>query len=227
MRVDKLKITNFRNLDPAEIRLNPGVNLFVGKNGQGKTNLLEAVFLFKFGRSFRTHRDAELIRFEEPFCRSEASCGFDDGHSEDIAISIERSGRKKISVTGTEMVKQTDLVGRYPVVLFGPHDLRIVSGLPADRRRFVDIVGSMTDTRYIRLLKDYRRILNQRNAALKGRVSRGELDAWNSELVDKGIDLILRRKTVTETLEFFLLQHFNQISDFSQQGLPGLGGKRQ
>jgi DNA replication and repair protein RecF len=212
VRVNELKSKNFRNLDPMEIQLNPGVNLFVGKNGQGKTNLLEAVFLFKFGRSFRTHRDAELIRFGEPFCRIEAACGFDDGHSEDFAISIERSGRKKISVTGEELATMSELVGRYPVVLFGPHDLRIVSGMPADRRRFVDIVGSMTDILYMRLLKDYRRILTQRNATLKRRVSRAELEAWNSELVDKGIDLILRRKAVTEKLEVFLARHTQKLN---------------
>ncbi len=194
-----------------EIQLNPGVNLFVGENGQGKTNLLEAVFIFKFGRSFRTHRDAELIRFEEPFCRSESACGFDDGHSEDFAISIERNGHKKISAANEELATLSELVGRFPVVLFGPQDLRIVSGLPAERRRFVDIVGSMTDALYMRLLKDYRRILTQRNAALKRRVSHTELEAWNCELVDKGIDLILRRQAVTEKLEIYLAQHTQKL----------------
>jgi DNA replication and repair protein RecF len=138
-------------------------------------------------------------------------CGFDDGHLEDFAISIERSGQKKISVSEKELATLSELVGRYPVVLFGPHDLRIVSGLPAERRRFVDIVGSMTDALYMRLLKDYRRILTQRNAVLKRRVSHRELDVWTSELVDKGIDVILKRKEITGKLEIFLLEHIRKL----------------
>ncbi len=211
MRIDRLTTSSFRNINTPEIELAPGVNLFVGRNGQGKTNLLEAVCLFKFGRSFRTHHDSEMIRFEDPFCRIEAACVFADGHAEDFSISIERGGQKKVVVSGEELLKLSALVGRYPVVLFGPHDLRLVSGQPADRRRFVDIVGSMTDGLYIGLLKDYRRILNQRNAALKARASRSERDAWNSELVDKGITLILRREEITAELENHLRTHIADL----------------
>lgn len=211
MRIDRLETVNFRNLDQTEIELAPGVNLFVGENGQGKTNLLEAVYLFKFGRSFRTHRETELIGFDKSYFRIGAACAYDDGYTENFGISLERGGTKKITVSGEDVPKLSELIGRYPVVLFGPHDLRIVSGPPGDRRRFIDIVGSMTDRVYIRLLKDYRRILNQRNAALKARASADERDAWNSELVEKGIDLIARRQDLTKKLEKHLVSHVSDL----------------
>jgi DNA replication and repair protein RecF len=218
VRVDRLETVNFRNLDETELEIAPGVNLFVGENGQGKTNLLEAVYLFKFGRSFRTHRETELIGFDKPFFRNGSTCSYGDGYTEEFSISVDRSGRKKITVSGVDVPRRSDLIGRYPVVLFGPTDLGIVSGSPGERRRFVDIVGSMTNPVYIRLLKDYRRILNQRNAALKARASASERDAWNNELVEKGIDLTVRRRELTKQLEIHLLNHASDLDvpfDFS------------
>jgi DNA replication and repair protein RecF len=106
------------------------------------------------------------------------------------------------------------LVGRYPVVLFGPHDLKLVSGQPQDRRRFVDMVGSMTDSAYINLLKDYRQILNQRNAVLKRnapKLARRELEVWNTYLVEKGCDLIDKRQNMVATIEHFLLENADDL----------------
>jgi DNA replication and repair protein RecF len=207
VRIDRLETESFRNLEPSAIELAPGVNLFVGENGQGKTNLLEAVYLFKFGRSFRTQRDAEMIAFGEPFCRLETACVYGDGHAEGFAISIERGGRKKVSAGGEELTRLSGLIGRFPVVLFGPDDLKIVSGVPGDRRRFLDVVGSMTDPAFVRMLREYRRVLNQRNAALKARASREEREAWNDELVDRGIDVVLRRLALTRKLAARLQEH--------------------
>lgn len=207
MRVETLSTARFRNLDHPEITFAPGVNLFVGDNGQGKTNLLEAVFLFKFGRSFRTHRDTEMILFGEPFCRVEAACVFEDGHTEDFSVSIERNGEKQFRVAGNTIGKVSNLIGRYPVVLFGPQDLRLTSGLPSDRRRFVDMVGSMADTSYIRILREYRRIVNQRNVALKARASRSERDAWNKKLAESGCALLAKRIEITKMLKQYMLVH--------------------
>lgn len=209
VQVESLSTTHFRNLSHAEIPFSPGVNLFVGENGQGKTNILEAVCFFKFGRSFRTRRETEMIRFEEAFCRVSVACIFEDEHTEKFAASIERNNQKKITISGEEIGKLSDLVGRYPVVLFGPHDLRLISGQPSDRRRFIDMVGCMTDGAYIRLLRDYRRILNQRNAALRVRASRNELEAWNNELTERGCQLIKKRVGMTTIIERYLHEHAN------------------
>lgn len=196
MRIDTVATTYFRNLADASVSLAEGVNLFVGGNGQGKTNLLEAIYLFKFGRSFRAGRETEMIRFGEAFCRAEASCTFRDGHRESFVLSIERDGSKKLRISGCDLARLSELVGRFPVVLFGPEDLRLVSGQPAERRRFLDMVGSMTSRAYLDLVREYRRVLVQRGAALKARAGNRELVPWNAELVNKGCALILARKAL-------------------------------
>ena len=207
MRVESLSTTQFRNLNHPELSFAPGVNLITGENGQGKTNLLEAVFFFKFGRSFRSRQDEEMIRFDEAFCRVEISCVFEDRHRENFTAAVERGAGKKIEIGGKALDRLSDLVGRYPVVLFGPQDIALVTGQPVERRRFIDMVGSMTDHSYIGLLRDYRRILSQRNAALRSRASRRERDVWNNELVEKGCELISKRIALTSVLERHLAEH--------------------
>jgi DNA replication and repair protein RecF len=207
VRVETLSTTQFRNLNHRSLSFAPGVNLITGENGQGKTNLLEAVFFFKFGRSFRTRIDEEMIRFGEAYCRAEVSCVFDDDHGEGFAAALERGGGKNIKINGKPVEKLLGLVGRYPVVLFGPQDMGLVTGQPAERRRFLDMVGSMTDSAYVGVLKEYRRILSQRNAALRAQASRRERDVWNKELVEKGCTLTLHRVALTSVLERHLKQH--------------------
>ncbi len=196
MRIDTVATMHFRNLADASVSLAEGVNLFVGDNGQWKTNLLEAIYLFKFGRSFRAGRETEMIRFGEGFCRAEASCTFRDNHRETFALSIERDGSKKPRISGCDLVRLSELVGRFPVVLFGPEDLRLVSGQPAERRRFLDMVGSMTSRVYLELVREYRRVLVQRGAALKAHAGSRELVVWNTELVNKGCALTLARRAL-------------------------------
>ncbi|HKW14444.1 MAG TPA: DNA replication/repair protein RecF [Candidatus Krumholzibacteria bacterium] len=204
MRVDRVQTTNFRNLAGDAVELGPALNVLIGENGQGKTNLLEAIYYFRFGRSFRAQSDAELIRFDEPFCRAEVNATFADGHSELFACGIERRGNsvnRTIKVAGQVLARRSDLAGRFPVVLFGPNDLRTVSGEPEHRRRFFDMVGTTTDPRYLRAANDYRRALDQRNAALKARASREEMEAWNGRLVEPGAELVVRRRELSLRLE--------------------------
>ena len=207
MRVERIVCTQFRNLTQQRIGFSPGVNLIVGDNGQGKTNILEAIHFFKFGRSFRTHRDTELIQFGAPLCRVELECVFDSGERDRFAVSIESDGTKHIKMSNKEVSRLSDLVGRFPCVLFGPDDLAIVSGEPAGRRRFLDSVGSMTDRSYIRAAKEYRRILQQRNAALKARAGEQELNAWNEQIVGAGAQLILKRRELAQALEEQVVSH--------------------
>ena len=204
MRIDRFEATHFRNLSDASIEFGPGLNLVVGSNGQGKTNLLEAVYFFRFGRSFRAQVETELIRFGESFCRAEVGCTFADGRGEEFAFAIERrEGRaaKTIKVNGDVLSRRADLAGRFPVVLFGPHDLRVVSGEPEHRRRFFDMIGSMTDPGYLRTAAEYRRVVEQRNAALKGRAPRDEMAAWNEQLVATGADLVVHRRRLVGSIE--------------------------
>lgn len=207
MRVDRLVCTQFRNLDALDLEFAPGVNLFVGDNGQGKTNILEAIQFFKFGRSFRTSRDTEMIRFGADFCRAVSTCRFDAGDTESFAVAIERGGEKTLKINDKDIPRLSELVGRYPCVLFGPHDLDTVSGPPSERRRFLDMVGSMTDPAYIRCAREYRRILNQRNAALKARAPGDEINAWNERITVAGAELITHRRALCAALELEMAAH--------------------
>jgi DNA replication and repair protein RecF len=211
VRVDRLTCTQWRNLADQTLAFSPGVNLLVGENGQGKTNVLEAIQFFKFGRSFRTHRDNELVRFGAEFARVEAAGTFDAGDADTFAASIEAGGQKRIKVSGKEVERIADLVGRYPCVLFGPGDLAIVSDEPAQRRRFVDSVGSMTDPAYIRVARDYQRILKQRNAALKARASEYELNIWTEQITAAGAELIERRVALVAALEARVQSHARDV----------------
>jgi DNA replication and repair protein RecF len=212
LRIERFSSTQFRNLDHDPVVFSPRNNLFVGSNGQGKTNILEALQFFQFGRSFRTSRDYELIQFDAPFCRMEVRTADDDGDT--FSASIERSGRKRIKVAGQDVVRYSEMVGRYPCVLFGPQDLALVSGYPVERRKFLDAVGSMTDAGYLRRLRDYRRVLKQRNAAFKVRNTREALNVWTEELIRTGCAVTRQRVAVLDALRTVLRPHVDGM------GLP-------
>lgn len=211
MHVQRFNSTSFRNLAAGEVAFGPGLNFLIGENGQGKTNLLEAIYFFRFGRSFRAGSDTEMIRFGDPFCRAEVDAAFGDGHTETFAFSVERRGHKTIKVGGQVLPRRSDLAGRFPAVLFGPGDLRVVSGEPEHRRRFLDMVGTMTDPAYLKSARDYRRTLEQRNAALKARASRDEMSAWNERLVTSGADLIVRRRELVGLVENEMARHAREV----------------
>jgi len=230
VRIDRFAATHFRNLSDGSIEFGPGLNLVVGPNGQGKTNLLEAIYFFRLGRSFRAQVETELIRFGESFCRAEVDSTFTDGRREQFAFAIERSdarAAKTIKVNGEVLPRRTDLAGRFPVVLFGPHDLRVVSGEPEHRRRFFDMIGSMTDPGYLRTAAEYRRVVEQRNAALKGRAPRDEMAAWNERLVATGVDLLLRRRNLVASIEKEMLAQARDLEspfDFTMRYDSSLHG---
>jgi DNA replication and repair protein RecF len=211
VRVHRLSTTQFRNLVHEPISFSSGVNLFVGDNGAGKTNILEALCFFKIGRSFRTTRDADLITLSERFCRVEVRVERRGAAEETYTAAIERSGAKRILVDSNEIEKLSDLVGLYRCVLFGPQDLGLVSGGPDERRRFLDVTGSMTDRMYLEDLRSYRRVLGQRNALLKTPGSRPHLSAWDGELVRHGCAVIEKRKVLVEKLFAHLSRHVREL----------------
>jgi DNA replication and repair protein RecF len=210
VRVHRLATTHFRNLSHEPVSFCPGVNLFVGENGAGKTNILEALSFFKIGRSFRAGRDTDLIHLEKPFCRVEVRAEKHGAPEDVFSTSIERGGEKRLQVNAKDVDKLSNLVGLYPCVLFGPHDLGLVSGPPEERRRFLDVTGSTTDRLYLEDLRAYRRVLGQRNALLKGAAPRGprrEKDAWDGELVRSGCAVIARRRVLIQKLFSHLAAH--------------------
>jgi DNA replication and repair protein RecF len=211
VRVHRLSTTHFRNLAHDPISCCAGVNLFVGDNGAGKTNILEALSLFKIGRSFRTGRDTDLVHHEEPFCRVEVHAEKKGTPADTFSAAIERSGTKRIQINSKDVDRLSELVGLYPCVLFGPLDIELVSGGPDERRRFLDVTGSTTDRDYLEGLRAYRKVLAQRNALLKRSSWRSERNAWDAELVRRGCAVIEARSALIERLFEHMRRHADAL----------------
>ena len=152
-----------------------------------------------------------MVGFSQPFCRVEVGIEYSSGDAETFAASIERSGSKRIKVNDKEVPKLSELVGHYPCVLFGPQDLALISGAPAERRRFLDMTGSMTDRLYLDELRAYGRVLKQRNTLLKTPGTRAARLVWDEELVRHGCALSEKRIDLVEVLTRHLSLHVDAL----------------
>jgi len=184
----KIELRNFRNYARQSSEFSERVNIFSGANAQGKTNLLESIYLLALGKSFRASHDRELVRHD---CQAFSVQGAFTGDAFPVQpsiITINSDGsRKKVFLNGTPMKKQTDLVGMAKVVLFAPEDLQIVKSSPSFRRQFLDIGLAQCSSIYRDDLYRYTAVLTQRNRFLKDqigkRTDKNELAAWNDQLI--------------------------------------------
>ncbi|MBQ7171969.1 MAG: DNA replication/repair protein RecF [Clostridia bacterium] len=166
MFVRKVTLKNYRNIKEAEVSFSPGVNLILGNNAQGKTNLVEAIYLFARGRSFRSTPDKDLCRTGETFFSVKNEYTDRDREQE---LFIEYSEKKmKRFVNGVKIERNIEMLSRFRAVLFCPDHLEIVKGAPAERREFLNIAISQLSRDYIYLLGNYGIALDHRNAVLKG-----------------------------------------------------------
>jgi DNA replication and repair protein RecF len=210
VRLTRVKLLNFRNLEKIELDVSPQINIFLGRNGQGKTNLLEAMAFLSLGRSPRGHRSRELIRFEaEHFhIRLEGEDG--NGQPFQLEAAVDRGGNKRIKVDGQVVGKQAELFGQFSLVQFHPDDAELSRGTPELRRRFLDYTLSVGSAELLRHLIAYRRAIAQKNRLLRhsawsGAVdggSRGaQLAAWNAELIEHGVPVLRARAMMLGPLE--------------------------
>lgn len=177
----------------------PGVVL-VGANGQGKTNLLEAIHYLALFRSFRRTRHADAITFGEERFRVEGDIVWDDGRTRTIAVSADR-GERRISIDGAPGVKPADGLGTLLVALLSPDDLALVTGGPAERRGYLDGLLGITSRAYCRGLHEFERALRQRNELLKrGRADAATWATWDEALIAAGVGLVAARAAVVRRL---------------------------
>lgn len=168
MTVSKVIYQNWRNIEQCEVDLKPGINVLWGNNAQGKSNILEGIYYFARGRSFRGAKDRELIRFGESFAN--AAIDFrKDGYTGDTRLmaSIPLTGKKKLYRNGAALTSAAEMMGSFRAVLFCPSNLTIVTGGPAERRTFLDIAISQLSGAYLTWLRRYTKILTERNALIK------------------------------------------------------------
>lgn len=193
MKITRVTLNNFRSYPVAEVELGGGVNVFTGSNAQGKTNLLEAVYLTAVGRSMRTPRDRELIRWGETRARVKVEAEGVTGKRK-VEIVLSDKENKRVAVGGAQVTKLGELMGVITVVLFSPDETAVIKDGPAERRRFADIAICQISRAYFYLLSRYNKTLAQRNKLIKSRADGDTLDVWDEQLARAGAKLIRTRK---------------------------------
>lgn len=201
VRLTRLAIRHFRNLGNQDLELPPEGVALIGDNAQGKSNLLEAIYYLETFRSFRGARDEQLVAFGEGVFRVAGTLSAEDGDTRpvQVAAAFEKKGkRKKVSVDGVEPERVADALGRLAAVIFSPSDVELVSGGPGERRRFLDIVLSLSDPGYLHALQDFKRVLQRRNACLKDGLPGAVVIAWDQGLVRSGATVMKVRRDWVE-----------------------------
>ena len=195
MQITELTLRSYRSYETLHLAFDPGVQIFLGANAQGKTNIIEALYYAAFGRSHRTSSDAELIRVGVDGAYIGLSFRRHDVPGE-LSFTFARGARRRITYAG-ESLRQRDLVGILPMVLFSPEDLFLVKGAPALRRRYLDAELSQASPAYYGELLRYTRILKQRNAVLKDIRERlaapEDLPPWDAQLARSASYIVTRR----------------------------------
>ncbi len=204
MHVERLLLKNFRNYESLSLEFGNEINLFFGDNAQGKTNILEALYLCATGRSQRTHYDKELIRFKEAEAFVQAFRKDEYKIEEKISIHIKSNSKKGIAINNIPIKKSGDLFGVLLTVIFSPEDLQLVKSGPAERRRYMDIELCQLNKVYYYELQQYYKILKQRNALLKKiqyqKNQEEFLSVWDSQLIQTGIKIIQLRQEFIEKI---------------------------
>ena len=202
MQVTALHLKNFRNYADLTLALSSGINIFLGANAQGKTNILEAICYASLGRSHRTHQDSDLIRFSEPAGILQLAFSRRDVPSR-IDIQLPRKGRRKLVLNG-QSIRPKDLVGSLNTVLFSPEDLFLIKGAPAGRRHFLDSEISQASPAYYHELLTYNRLLQQRNTLLKRirehHASPALLAPWDPQLARSAAKITKKRQEAVKKL---------------------------
>ena len=230
MNITKIKLENFRNYTNQEISFNKGINVIYGDNAQGKTNILEAVFLCSMGKSFRTNKDKELIKLSEDFAKINIEYEKSDRKGK---IEYIISNKKIISINGVKIKKLSELLGNINSIIFSPDDMEILKDGPQKRRKFLNMLISQLRPRYLFNLNDYNKTLEQRNNYLRQikyeNKPKNMIDIWNEKLANHAqiiyeyrrefVDKILKKivdihKNITNNSEEIKI---NYIGDFKNK----------
>lgn len=208
MYIESLELKNYRNYEYLCIDFDRGTNILFGDNAQGKTNILEAVYLAGTTKSHRGSKDKELIRFEQDESHIRMFVN-KDGVSHKIDMHLKKNKSKGIAVDGIPIKKASQLFGIVNLVFFSPEDLNIIKNGPSERRRFMDLELCQLHRIYLQDLSDYNRILNQRNKLLKDIAFSPRLeetlDVWDMQLVNYGKKIISLRKEFLHDLNEIIL----------------------
>ncbi len=215
MYIEELSLVNYRNYDELTIEFDHKVNVILGENAQGKTNLMEAIYVMAFTKSHRTPRDKELIQWDAEYGKIKGRV-FKKNRSIPLEVIFSAKG-KKAKFNHIEQRRLSDYIGSLNVVMFAPEDLNLVKGSPQERRRFIDMEIGQIEPVYIYHLNQYQKILRQRNALLKDlqRRKTGDptmLEVYTEQLVEHGAAVLYRRFRFLEKLREWAQPIHRQIS---------------
>ncbi len=216
MYCKKISVRNFRNIAEAEVTFSEGVNILLGENAQGKTNLLEAIFYPSVGRSFRGAHTPEMIRFGESF--AEIDLNFRDAkRDQEIKVKIFRDKQRQIEKNGLKMEKLSDIVGSFRAVLFCPEHLSMIKDGPSQRRSYMDMAISRMAPMYIHSLQKYNYLLHQRNALIKSAFSdRKSFDAtielWSEQLAHEAAIISEMRLKFIRRVSGYVAECFSEMT---------------
>lgn len=212
----RLVLKNFRNYESLDIELSPHTNIIRGKNAQGKTNLLEALYFCATGRSHRTTKEKECIRYDAS--EAEIHMLYQTSREGKIDMVLKKSGQKTVyaAVDGEPVKRLSDLFGNFHVVVFSPEDLSLIKNEPGRRRRFMDMELCQVDKLYLFNLQQYNHILKQRNQLLKDAYEnpslREQIAVWDMQLADYGVKILNRRYEFIEELYRYTLPIHESIT---------------
>lgn len=201
--IDNLLIKGFRNYRQQQLQFHPHLNILIGDNAQGKTNLLESIYYLSVTRSFRTNHDQELAHWDERSLYLKGTF-IKNGFNHVVQISYLQNGHFKLTINN-DPVNRYDHLQQFPVVVFSPDDLQIVREGPSIRRRFINLEASRLSPKYFKELRAYQRVLLQRNHLLKDKQNRRQinvlLEPWDQSLIALGSNIIRYRIEVISDLE--------------------------
>ncbi len=213
MYINKIKMQNFRNYENEEFELSKNINIFYGNNAQGKTNILEAIFLCAFGKSFRTNKEKELILLGKDLFSVET---FFQKSDRDGKIKVVMQNKKQIEVNGVKIKRLSELLGNINLVIFTPDDIQILKNGPSERRRFLDMMIGQLRPNYVYQLNNYLKVLEQRNNYLRQIKEENKpeemLDIWDEKLAEYAVNICKYRIEFMEKIKNKIEQIHTKIT---------------
>ena len=216
MRIKKIQVENFRNLENIKIEFSDGINIIYGNNAQGKTNIIEAIYVFSFGKSFRATKEIELLKFDKDYFLSKIDIIKKDRDTE-MSFGFDKiTNKKMIKINGVIQKKVSDIIGKLNIVVFKPEDIKIVTDSPTIRRKYIDFVISSISKSYLDNITKYKKVLEERNNLLKEikirfkgskkllETDQNLLDVYDKILSKLNIDIYNERNKIINKLNTYI-----------------------
>ncbi|MDE6275237.1 MAG: DNA replication/repair protein RecF [Clostridia bacterium] len=216
MYIESVKLNNFRSYENKEVTFKEGLNIIVGKNAVGKTNLLESIYCCGIGKSPRTNKYKEMIKWGNDIAYIKVVLR-KNKTSHTIEFSIDNQDKKRISIDGIPLVKLGDIIGLLNIVFFSPDEMKLIKESPQERRRFADISLSQQNKKYFYSLSKYNNILSQRNKLLKEhrdvKALPEMLYGWDVQLAEHGAYIIQKRYEFVDKIQVFAKKMHSELTD--------------